>query len=168
MGTKRDDFPVGWERLTGVDEHSHSFVSSIAFDGARIHAASIYCSDGRVGEQIDEFLHERLRLPRYDRLAMPGGPACYAGGLWEGHSAERQLDFLCRVHGLERVVLIAHQDCAFYLDWMKVPPAELEQRQLDDVKRAADRIRLAQPNLTIESYFLRRNGTQMWFDVIEA
>ena len=144
------------------------FVSSLAFDGARIHAASIYCSDGRVGEQIDEFLHEGLRLPRYDRLAMPGGPACYSGGLWEGHSAERQLDFLCRVHRLGRLVLIAHQGCAFYLDWLKVPPDELERRQMEDVIKAAARIRVAQPKLAIESYFLRRNEEQMWFDPIET
>jgi hypothetical protein len=31
---------------------------------------------------------------------------------WEGHSGERQLDFLCRVHGLERLVLIAHEGSA--------------------------------------------------------
>ena len=82
-------------------------VSSLAFDQARIHAASIYCSDGRVGEQMDEFLHQGLDLPRYDRLAVPGGPACLSGALsvfWESHSAERQLDFLCHVHKLERLV----------------------------------------------------------------
>ena len=73
------------------------FNSSIDFDPARIRAASIYCSDGRFGEQMDEFLHQGLRLPRYDRLAVPGGPACLSGALsvfWESHSAERQLDFL--------------------------------------------------------------------------
>src|SRR4029079_18964401 len=99
---------------------SAGFISSVAFDPARIRAASIYCSDGRVGEQIDEFLHEGLHLPRYDRLPIPRRPACCAGGVWEGHAAERQLDFLCNVHGLERVVLIAHQGCAFYSDWLKI------------------------------------------------
>ena len=63
MGLKRQDFPVGWDRKADGKE-PHSFISSLAFDGARIHAASIYCSDGRVGEQIDEFLHEGLHLPR--------------------------------------------------------------------------------------------------------
>jgi hypothetical protein len=168
MGTKREAFPVGWDRPTGDDDHAHSFVSSLTFDGARIHAASIYCSDGRVGEQIDEFLHEGLHLPRYDRLAMPGGPACYAGGVWEGHSAERQLDFLCRVHGLERLVLIAHQGCAFYAEWLKVPPDQLELRQLEDVQKAVTRIRQAQPGMAVEAYFLRRSDAQMWFDPIET
>ena len=107
------------------------------FDGARIHAASIYCSDGRFGEQMDEFLHQGLRLPRYDRLADPGGPACLSGALsvfWEGHSAERQLDFLCHVHKLERLIMIAHEGCAFYLEWLKVKPEEFAARQLEDVK----------------------------------
>ena len=169
MGLRRRDFPVGWDRTTGTDdENAHSFISSLPFDGARIHAASIYCSDGRVGEQIDEFLHEGLHLPRYDRLAMPGGPACYAGGRWEGHSAERQLEFLCGVHGLERVVLIAHQGCAFYSDWLKVPAEELERRQIEDVGKAVGRIGEAHPTLAVEAYFLRRSDTQMWFDPIET
>jgi hypothetical protein len=167
MGTKRQDFPVGWDRKADGKE-PHSFVSSLAFDGARIHAASIYCSDGRVGEQIDEFLHEGLHLPRYDRLAMPGGPACYAGGVWEGHAAERQLDFLCNVHGLERVVLIAHQGCAFYSDWLKIPADQLELKQTEDVTKAAARIRQAHANVAIEAYFLRRSESQMWFDPIET
>ena len=34
-----------------------------------------YCSDGRWGEAFDEFCHAGLGLPRYDRFAVPGGPA---------------------------------------------------------------------------------------------
>src|SRR5947199_10332109 len=70
---------------------SRAFNSTIGWDQARIRAAAIYCSDGRFGEQMDEFLHEGLGLPRYDRLAVPGGPACLSGALsvfWESHSAE--------------------------------------------------------------------------------
>src|SRR6185369_346788 len=151
------------------DEHAHSFISSLPFDGARIHAASIYCSDGRVGEQIDEFLHQGLGLPRYDRLAVPGGPACLSGALsvfWESHSAERQLDFLCHVHKLEKLVMIAHEGCAFYLDWLKVKPEEFAARQLEDVKRAATRVRQAQPTLKVDAYLARRRDTQVWFEPI--
>jgi hypothetical protein len=146
-----------------------AFSSSIAFDQARIRAASIYCSDGRVGEQIDEFLHQGLGLPRYDRLAVPGGPACLSGALsvfWESHSAERQLDFLCHVHKLERLIMIAHEGCAFYLDWLKVKPEEFVARQLEDVKRAATRVRQAQPTLKLEAYRARRQDTQIWFEPI--
>jgi hypothetical protein len=145
------------------------YTSSIKFDADRIRAAAIYCSDGRYGEQMDEFLHEGLQLPRYDRLAMPGGPACFSGSLhsfWEGQSAERQLDFLCRVHGLERLVLIAHAGCAFYLDWLKVRPEDLEKRQLEDLAKAVARTRHKQPNLAVSTHLARREGEKIWFDPV--
>ena len=48
-------------------------------------AAAVYCSDGRYGEHMDDFLHNCLGLPRYDRVAIPGGAgkvtlACHSGG----------------------------------------------------------------------------------------
>ena len=48
------------------------YKSSVRFDENRIRAAAIYCSDGRFGEQIDDFLHNGLKLPRCDRLVVPG------------------------------------------------------------------------------------------------
>ena len=150
-------------------DQQRGFISTIAWDQARIRAASIYCSDGRFGEQMDEFLHQGLGLPRYDRLAVPGGPACLSGALtvfWESHSAERQLDFLCHVHKLERLIMIAHEGCAFYLEWLKVKPEEFAARQLDDVKRAATRVTQSQPKLKIDAYLARRQDTQVWFEPI--
>jgi hypothetical protein len=146
-----------------------AFISTIGFDPARIRAAAIYCSDGRFGEQMDEFLHEGLRLPRYDRLAVPGGPACLSGALsvfWESHSAERQLDFLCHVHKLERLIMIAHEGCAFYLEWLKIKPEEFAARQMDDIKRAATRVSQSQPSLKLEAYVARRGEAQIWFEPI--
>lgn len=35
------------------------YQSPTPYDEARIHAAAVYCSDGRVGDQVDEFLLER-------------------------------------------------------------------------------------------------------------
>src|SRR5689334_4966305 len=63
------------ERADAVDE---GFVSSVPFEADRIGAAAIYCSDGRYGDQMDEFLHLGLGFPRYDRFAVPGGAACLA------------------------------------------------------------------------------------------
>lgn len=53
--------------------------SSVRYEKARIHAAALYCSDGRVGAHFDDSLHNGLSLPRYDRVSLPGGPACLAG-----------------------------------------------------------------------------------------
>ena len=66
-----------------------SYESSIPFRSHRVHAAAVYCSDGRFGEQCDDFLQRGLALPNYDRLAVPGGAAGLAAdrdgsGLFSG------------------------------------------------------------------------------------
>ena len=99
-----------------------AFTTSERWNPERIHAMAIYCSDGRWGESFDEFCHEALHLPRYDRFAVPGGAACLAGhacAYHEKHALQRQLEFLIRAHGLTRIILIAHEGCAFYQDlWL--------------------------------------------------
>src|SRR2546423_11816070 len=117
------------------------------FDERRVGAAAVYCSDGRCGEQMDEFLHTGLGLPRYDRDAVHGGAACLAGhngAYHDKHALERQLDFLIREHGLRRVVLIAHEGCAFYKDiWLGL--RTMKEQQAVDLEKAATQIRSANP-----------------------
>jgi len=141
-------------------------VSSIPFDSGRIHAAAVYCSDGRYGEQFDEFLHDHLGLPRYDRLAVPGGSACLAGHFASYREEEAvivQLQFLVKAHGLERVVLIAHHGCAFYLMQLGIPENEVRQRQLDDLSKAAQRIVGLAPSLLVEGWLAALEGDRVVF-----
>ena len=109
---------TGAMRSTDMTNQTESTVygSPIQFDENRIGAAAVYCSDGRFGEHFDDFLHNALNLPRYDRLALPGGAECLAGHFLAFKDEEALLDqlLLIRVHGIERLVLVAHQDCAFY------------------------------------------------------
>jgi hypothetical protein len=145
------------------------FVSQVAFEEERIRAAAIYCSDGRYGEQMDDFLHHHLHLPRYDRMAVPGGPACMTGRLdvfWEGHSAQQQLDFLAQVHGLERLVLIQHAGCAFYREWLKIRDEALEERQVEDLGKAAALVRSRHPEMRVDLFFARREQDAVWFQPV--
>ncbi len=117
-----------------------AYESAERFEEARINAAAVYCSDGRFGEPVDEFLHQGLGLPRYDRVAVPGGPACLAGrllGFWEARGVEDQLRFLVLTHALTRVVLIMHDLCGFYVRRLGIPPAEVTEAQNADLVRAA-------------------------------
>jgi hypothetical protein len=146
-----------------------TFISNLPFEEARIRAASLYCSDGRYGEQFDDFLHNALQLPRYDRLAVPGGPACLTGRLdvfWEGHSAQQQLDFLAQVHGLERLVLVQHAGCAFYREWLKIHEEAIEGRQIEDLHRAAELMRRRHPELRVDAFFARRHEAQVQFEPV--
>ena len=146
-----------------------SYQSPIPYVGERIHAAAIYCSDGRVGEHFDDFLTNGLCLPRYDRVALPGGPACLAGHR-EAHLEQAgvldELRFLVEAHELDRVVLIQHEACAFYEARLGVSGAEMKTRQIDDIARATTLIKDQLGIAKVEAYFARRTGATMHFDVI--
>lgn len=140
-------------------EHPTIFVSSERFDEHRIHAAAVYCSDGRFGEQFDDFLHHALKLPRYDRLAVPGGAACLAGHLQafrEEDALLEQLRFLVKVHAIERVVLIAHHGCAFYAERLRLPPAQIEAQQREDMQVAVRHVHTLAPALQVDVFFARK------------
>jgi hypothetical protein len=135
------------------------YESPVRFHEDRIRAAAVYCSDGRFGEHVDDFLHNALKLPRYDRLAVPGGAACLAGHLFayrEEWGLVEQLHFLIRAHEIERLVLIAHQDCAFYAEQLRASSQPLEARQREDLQKAAERIRSFAPGLLVDVFFARK------------
>ncbi len=147
------------------------YESRLRYESSRIHAAAIYCSDGRLGEHFDDFLQQGLSLPRYDRVTLPGGPACLAGHP-QAHLEEQgivdELKFLVEVHGLQRVVLIAHQSCAFYgtrLD-LKEPRLELVQRA--DLVRAAAYVHRVTGLDSIDGYFARLVDGRVRFEKVEV
>ena len=115
------------------------YVSRVPFDAERVGAAAVYCSDGRYGDQMDEFLHEALGLPRYDRVAAPGGCGCLAGhsiAIREQGAMEKQLRFLIAAHDLDRIVFIAHHDCGFYKQ-LKLWGKTIEEQQRIDMAKTA-------------------------------
>jgi hypothetical protein len=142
------------------------FISEVPFDHQRIGAAALYCSDGRYGEQMDDFLHKSLGLPRYDRVAIPGGAGCLAGHIksyQELWALDRQLTFLIQSHDLNRIVLIAHEGCGFYADL--APPSEsIEPLQRADLQKAADHIRLWNLGVTVDGYFARKVNGRVAFE----
>jgi hypothetical protein len=154
-------------RGTSPQETYHS---PFPFDEDRIRAAAVYCSDGRYGEQFDDFLHNALGLPRYDRLAIAGGPGCFAGHFMayrEAEGAAEHLRFLARVHKLERVVLIQHEGCAFYREVLNIRPSEALQLQVEDLAKAALLVRQLAWGLNVEAYLCRRREAAVWFEPVE-
>ena len=54
------------------------FVASGPWKQQRPSALVIACSDGRLQENLDDFLSNALRITQYDRLYVPGGPGALA------------------------------------------------------------------------------------------
>ena len=146
------------------------YQSRVPYESQRIHAAAIYCSDGRVGEHFDDFVQNGLKLPRYDRIALPGGPACLAGygaARPEEVSVLDELRFLIEAHELTRVILIQHQDCAFYKVRLEVREQSIEQLQQADLARAAHTIRRTTGLEQIEGYLARFGEGAVVFERVE-
>jgi len=148
------------------------FTSLEVWNPERIGALAIYCSDGRWGEAFDEFCHKQLQIPRYDRLAIAGGPAWLAAlddQRGELHQALRQqLFFLVKVHELDRIVLINHHGCAVYRERLQLGPDECLPKQLEDLRTAAVTLRGWFPDVRVEAYLAMRRGSHLTFHWLNA
>jgi hypothetical protein len=156
-----------------MDEGGGGWVyrSPVPYETARINAAAVYCSDGRIGDHMDEFLHQGLALPRYDRVACPGGPVALAGRLlafWESRGVLDQLHFLVRVHEVRQVVLIAHGGCAYYQERLGMDPAAAEPEQREDLARAASAVQRIDAGLEVAGFFAHLDGTTVSYERVFA
>jgi len=80
-----------------------------------------------------------------------------------------ELKFLVEVHGLKRLVLISHQNCAFYTARLKLTEPRLELVQKADLVRAAAYVHRVTGLEHIEAYFARRvEDKSVVFERVEA
>jgi hypothetical protein len=104
-------------------------------------------------------------------VALPGGPACLAGHP-QAHLEEQgvvdELNFLAEVHELRRIVLIAHQSCAFYSTRLGLEERRLELVQRADLVRAAAFVHRVTKIQQIEAYFARLAEGRVVFEVVEV
>ena len=123
-----------------------SHLTGPAWNRQRPEALVIACSDGRLQENLDDFLHGGLGITHYDRLYAPGG----AGALASGGSVEllrpdqwlRECRFLLGAHPVHDLYLIFHGPAedgpeeAVCGDYRRKLPratmAELRRRQQED------------------------------------
>jgi len=120
---------------------------------------AVHCSDYRFHAGYQEFLNKKLNLEgNYDLLAIPGGPQCLT--LVEylpkfSWSSLKWFRFLVDAHSVKRLILIQHQDCA----WYRTVPLHLHSspeprlRQEEDLRRARAALAKERPQLGIELYY---------------
>lgn len=149
------------------------YESQVPWNPTRPDTVIISCVDGRWRAQIQEFTVNFLKADLHaDFLAVPGGiePLTLFDLVPKDFNfLRRRLESVIEAHGTTRIVAIAHQDCAWYathkLFGFKV---DLRARQIADLRRVAMRLREAFPDLTVETYFARLEGTDPGRVVFEA
>jgi hypothetical protein len=150
----------------GPDLPVEVFTSTEPWFSERIHALALYCSDGRWGLAFDEFCQRSLQIPRYDRWAVPGGPAWLAVRAESdefAQTAHEQLDFLVKIHELDRIILITHYACALYGQRLQRTPEECLTEQMKDVHCAAEVLRNWYPGMRVEGFLAMRRDRSLSF-----
>jgi hypothetical protein len=145
------------------------FSSRLPFEAKGCGAAVIFCSDGRFAHHVNDFLQNGLGLYGYDRLALAGGAACFAGhfaAYREEEAAISHLKFLVRLHGLTRLILISHEDCGFYRDFLRAHEIDLLRRMRLDLANAVRRVKAATPQVAVEAYLARLGDAEVWFESV--
>ena len=118
---------------------------------------ALHCSDGRFTKAVHALLTNEH--PRYDIMAMPGGPALLSqsgGSLVEVEATRGGASFLIRGHKIQHVFLIAHAGCGFYK--RKYPgqsPSWVQERQVQDLQVASAWIRRTHPTVAFYLYMAK-------------
>lgn len=135
----------------------YKLASRLTLGGTDVLA--IHCGDFRFQSAFREFLSISLGLDgKYDLLVVPGGPLSLTLSeylpqfSWASWKWTR---FFVEQHQIQRLILIQHQDCAFY----RTMPLHLHdsavprERQEQDLRRATNAIKKDLPQLTVELYY---------------
>ena len=149
-----------------ADEHPSDTLNPDAEPGIVV----VHCSDSRFQPRFQEFLRQNLGLDRYTLIAVPGGPqfltlAEYLPKFsWVGW---RWMKFVMERTRPRRVILIAHQDCHWYMDGRFFHQHHaVGDQQLADLRHVRDAIRERFGNLSVEAYFARLDGEQTTFETV--
>jgi hypothetical protein len=140
------------------------------FTGEQPDALVVHCSDPRFQVHFQDFLRRHKGLDRYALFAIPGGAQSLtlAGYLpkfsWAGW---RWMKFLMGVTKPRRAILIAHEDCRWYLDGhLARPHRNVRDRQIQDLHAVKAEINERFSGIDVELYFARLEGDHVLFDAV--
>jgi hypothetical protein len=128
----------------------------------------IHCSDPRYQPHFQEFLERGLDSPHYALIAVPGGPQfmtlveylpkfSWAGWRW--------VKFMETIARPSRIILIAHDDCRWYIDMRFAQHRTgLRERQVADLRRVRRELLERFGQAQIEMYYARLEDGRAAFE----
>jgi carbonic anhydrase len=150
-----------------------AYVTELPWDPQRPETVVVSCVDGRWYRHFQEFARIHLGAgPCTDFMAVPGGvePMTLADDTPKDFNFfRRRLEALVDAHGTRRIIIIAHQDCAWYRAQLGAASADtMRSRQIADMRRATSWLRARFDGVAVQSYFARLSGTNPEKVVFEA
>ncbi len=136
--------------------------------GAEAAVLVIHCSDARFQRHFQDFLRADLGVEHYTLLAVPGGVQAltlvdylpkfsWAGWRW--------VKFLVDLSPPARAILIAHEDCRWYLSQrFGTTPQEAREKQLRDLRTARAGLVDRFGKVPVELYYARLGDGRAAFE----
>jgi|SRR3989344_943347 len=106
----------------------------------------VTCIDFRLQEYINNWITQNFQPKTFDRVAL-------VGGVKNLEIILGQIDISVKLHHIQKVVLINHEDCGAYGE------AGTSQKHSEDLKTAKAKIKAIYPDLEVETYYLHLDGT---------
>jgi carbonic anhydrase len=115
-------------------------------------ACVITCFDARFDLPVRKFL-KRWGVVTFDHVKIPGGAKSLAAPECDTDRdlVLRMVRTSMRLHGSERVLIVAHRECGAY-------PGASVDAVMADAMRAAELLRASEPTLGVECYFADFDG----------
>lgn len=106
----------------------------------------VTCIDFRFQKYINDWISKNFRNGTFDRVAI-------AGGVFDLDYVLKQTEISHRLHHIQKVILINHEDCGAYGE------AGTAEKHSTDLRTAGEEIKQLYPELKIEGYYLHLDGT---------
>jgi len=131
-------------------------------------ALIIHCVDHRFQDAFDKFIAEELKISIYNPIVIAGGALALSsdhfakfGYIWD------QIGFFIGDRGINRVILINHEDCAWYgFEHPDFKPDELKDLGKTDLTDAAANIRDKFPEVEVICFWAELSGESIRFHKI--
>jgi hypothetical protein len=78
------------------------------------------------------------------------------------------LDFLVTTHKLEHLVLVAHEQCGFYLKRLQAAANQVRPMQEADLRKAAERIWGMSPGIVVSAFLAVRHEGLVRFERVDV
>jgi hypothetical protein len=137
-----------------IDELACIYQGSIAWRNETGRVLVIACADGRFRDAREEFLRQYCQIQRADAILFPGGPASFLISAPWFFALRPQIEFLQKAHDVQRLIAVAHDDCAYY--GAKYPQFDVIKRksqQIADLRECREDLRKLIPGIVIELYY---------------
>ena len=148
MGKPTFECPIPWDK------------------GRTAQTLVIHCSAYDIRPYFTEFVDNHLKLKEYDLLALPGGVQIltFAHILPKVRGFfQRIVEFLIKHHDIKKIVILGHEDCAWYKDYRFGPiHLDLKSRQLTDLKEVATNLNQVM-GVVVEIYFANIHDGKVTF-----